>query len=71
MSLLASTIPVIVAAAGDTGYTPAQLALDIAAAAPTVLAYAGAAVGAGLGVTLALVALKKGVAWARSMLAKG
>jgi hypothetical protein len=49
--------------------TPSDLATLLAANLPIVLAYVGVAVGAGVVIMFTLVGIKKGLSWARAMVA--
>ena len=53
----------IVGAADPVGYTPGQLASDLAGGIPTILAWVGAGVGGGIVLMLAFMGIRKGFAF--------
>jgi hypothetical protein len=52
-------------------YTPTVLGGDILAGATAALPWVGAAVGAAIGIMFTFVGIRKGIAWGKSMVAKG
>lgn len=52
-------------------YTPAVLGGDVLAGATAALPWVGAAVGAAIGIMFTFIGIRKGIAWGKSMVAKG